>query len=40
MINGRIVGIGQTVEGYRVVQIERHSVKLAIPGQTNVVSLY
>ena len=39
LINGRIVAVADEIEGYRVVQIERHGVRLMVPGHTNVVAL-
>jgi hypothetical protein len=40
VIDGRIVSIGDDINGYRVSRIERDSVKLLGAGQTNTLSLH
>lgn len=40
LVNGRILAVGDTIDGYRVDRIERHTVRFAIPGHTNTVTLY
>jgi hypothetical protein len=39
LIDGEMLGAGDTVKGARVVKIERHAVTLEWQGQTNVLRL-
>lgn len=40
LVNGRILAVGDTIDGYRVDRIERHTVRFTVPGRTNTVTLY
>jgi hypothetical protein len=39
VINGEMLGVGETIKGARVVRIDRHSVTLERNGETNVLEL-
>jgi hypothetical protein len=39
LINGEMLGVGETIEGARVVKIDRHTVTLEWKGQTNALTL-
>ena len=39
IINGKFAGVGETVDGARVVNIRRHSVELDLDGQKIVVQM-
>jgi hypothetical protein len=39
LINGEMLGVGDTIEGARVLKIDRHTVTLEWKGQTNALTL-
>jgi hypothetical protein len=39
VINGEMLGVGDTIKGARVVRIDRHTVSLEWKGGTNVLAL-
>ena len=39
LLDGRIVSLGDDINGYRVTRIDRDTVKLAAGGRTNTLSL-
>lgn len=40
LVNGKILSVGDSLDGYRVERIERHSIRLSVPGRASTVNLF